>query len=67
MNYLSLSLSLSLCRYNAEIAPKRLRGFLVALQQLAITFGIMVAFIANLFTEPREDGWRISLWLQVRE
>jgi hypothetical protein len=30
-------------RYNAEVAPKHVRGFLVALQQLAITFGIMVA------------------------
>lgn len=30
--------------YNAEIAPPEVRGSLVALQQLAITFGIMVSF-----------------------
>lgn len=30
--------------YNAEIAPPEVRGSLVALQQLAITFGIMISF-----------------------
>ena len=29
--------------YNAEIAPKKLRGRLVSLNQLAITAGIMVS------------------------
>ena len=28
--------------YNAELAPKKLRGSLVSLNQLAITAGIMV-------------------------
>lgn len=28
--------------FNAEISPKQLRGRLVSLQQLSITFGIMV-------------------------
>jgi hypothetical protein len=28
--------------YNSEISPPEVRGSLVALQQLAITFGIMV-------------------------
>lgn len=30
--------------YNAELAPPEVRGALVALQQLAITFGIMVSY-----------------------
>ena len=38
------SLSMVVPLYNAEIAPPEVRGSLVALQQLAITFGIMVAF-----------------------
>ncbi|KAH1511736.1 hypothetical protein V6Z98_003054 [Aspergillus fumigatus] len=38
------SLSMSVPMYNAEIAPPEVRGSLVALQQLAITFGIMVSF-----------------------
>ncbi|PLB45113.1 sugar transporter [Aspergillus steynii IBT 23096] len=36
------SLSMSVPMYNAEIAPPEVRGSLVALQQLAITFGIMI-------------------------
>lgn len=35
---------LTLTRYNAELAPPEVRGALVALQQLAITFGIMVSY-----------------------
>ena len=31
-------------RYNAELSPAELRGSLVSLQQLAITFGIMVSY-----------------------
>lgn len=38
------SLSMIVPLYNAELAPPECRGGLVALQQLAITFGIMVAF-----------------------
>lgn len=30
--------------YNAEVAPPEVRGSLVALQQLAITAGIMISF-----------------------
>jgi hypothetical protein len=30
--------------FNAELAPPGIRGSLVALQQLAITFGIMVSY-----------------------
>lgn len=38
------SLSMVVPLYNAELAAPEVRGSLVALQQLAITFGIMVAF-----------------------
>jgi MFS family permease len=38
------SLSMAVPLYNAEIAPPEVRGSLVALQQLAITFGILVSF-----------------------
>lgn len=34
--------------YNAELAPPETRGALVALQQLAITFGIMVSYCTQL-------------------
>lgn len=30
--------------YNSEVAPPEVRGALVATQQLAITFGIMISF-----------------------
>ncbi|KAK2040386.1 general substrate transporter [Colletotrichum somersetense] len=38
------SLSMIVPLYNSECAPPEVRGALVALQQLAITFGIMVSF-----------------------
>eukprot|EP00040_Diaphanoeca_grandis_P010416 m.53297 g.53297 ORF g.53297 m.53297 type:complete len:535 (+) comp21739_c0_seq2:252-1856(+) len=50
--------------YNAEVAPKRIRGMLVSLQQLAITFGIMVAFLVNLGVEHTRASWRFPMWLQ---
>lgn len=34
--------------YNAELSPSGLRGRLVSLNQLAITAGIMVSFVADL-------------------
>ena len=38
------SLSMIVPLYNAELAPPEIRGALVGLQQLAITFGIMVSY-----------------------
>lgn len=37
------ALSMLIPMYNAELAPPGIRGSLVALQQLAITFGILIA------------------------
>ena len=54
-------LSMVVPLYNAEIAPKRLRGRLVALNQLAITAGIMVSGVhgAASNTETHvENQWR---------
>lgn len=50
--------------YNAELAPKSLRGRLVSLNQLAITAGIMVSFITAVWTETFEAGWRVAFGLQ---
>jgi MFS family permease len=38
------AMSVNVPNYNAEVAPPEVRGSLVALQQLAITGGIMVSF-----------------------
>jgi MFS family permease len=38
------ALSMLVPMYNAELAPPGIRGSLVALQQLAITFGILVSY-----------------------
>lgn len=42
------ALSMLVPMFNAELAPPGIRGSLVALQQLAITFGIMVSFSTGL-------------------
>jgi len=59
--------------YNAEIAPPEVRGSLVALQQLAITFGIMISFwidygtnyIGGVGAGQKEAAWRLPLALQL--
>lgn len=38
------SLSMIVPIYNSEVAPPEVRGALVATQQLAICFGIMISF-----------------------
>ena len=58
--------------YSAELAPPEVRGSLVALQQLAITFGIMVSFwidygtnyIGGTGATQSETSWRLALALQ---
>ncbi|TFK40390.1 general substrate transporter [Crucibulum laeve] len=67
------SLSMAVPLYNAEIAPPEVRGSLVALQQLGITFGIMVSFWIDYGTNyiggtgdgQSEAAWRIPLALQL--
>ena len=59
--------------YNAELAPPEVRGSLVALQQLAITFGIMISFWIDYGTNfiggtgetQSEAAWRLPLALQL--
>ncbi|KAH7915668.1 general substrate transporter [Hygrophoropsis aurantiaca] len=67
------SLSMAVPLYNAELAPPEVRGSLVALQQLAITFGIMISFwidygtnyIGGTGSGQSEAAWRIPLALQL--
>ena len=44
--------------YIAEIAPAQTRGALVTLNQLAITIGILLAFVADTILDDYDDGWR---------
>ncbi len=46
--------------YNSEIAPPKIRGSLVSLNQLAVTSGILLAYLVNyVFKGP--GGWRWML------
>jgi MFS transporter, SP family, arabinose:H+ symporter len=49
--------------YISEIAPAKSRGFLVALFQFNIVFGIMIAYVSNYFfqTMGGESDWRWML------
>jgi len=66
-------LSMAVPLYNAELAPAEVRGSLVALQQLAITFGIMISFWIDYGTQfiggtglgQTEAAWRIPIALQL--
>ncbi|KEF61143.1 uncharacterized protein A1O9_02708 [Exophiala aquamarina CBS 119918] len=52
--------------YNAELAPPEVRGALVALQQLAITFGIMISYwigYGTNFIGGRGQGQSDAAWL----
>ncbi|KAF9814440.1 hypothetical protein IEO21_05104 [Rhodonia placenta] len=67
--------SLSMCvpLYNAELAPPEVRGSLVALQQLAITFGIMISFwidygtnyIGGTGATQSAAAWRLPIAMQL--
>ncbi|KAK5122853.1 hypothetical protein LTR85_003768 [Meristemomyces frigidus] len=55
--------------YNAELAPPEVRGFLVALQQLTTTIGILLAYWIAYGTSQIDGGhsqwaWRIPLIVQ---
>lgn len=59
--------------YNAEVAPPEVRGSLIALQQLAICFGIMISFWIDYGTnyiggtgETQSDAaWLVPITLQL--
>jgi sugar porter (SP) family MFS transporter len=68
------SLSMIVPLYNSECAPPEVRGALVALQQLAITFGIMISFwidygcnyIGGTTAETQSDAaWLVPICIQV--
>ncbi|KAG0645543.1 Quinate transporter [Hyphodiscus hymeniophilus] len=67
------SLSMIVPMYNAEVAPPEVRGSLIALQQLAICFGIMVSFWIDYGTNyiggtgagQSEAAWLTPICLQL--
>ncbi|KAK8064419.1 high-affinity glucose transporter [Apiospora phragmitis] len=68
------SLAMIVPIYNSEVAPPEVRGALVALQQLAITFGIMVSFWIDYGTnyiggvtlgEQKDAAWLVPICLQL--
>jgi len=54
-------LSVVVPMFAAELAPRHLRGRLGTINQLAITFGIVVAFVVNIIFNSLHAGWRYSL------
>ncbi|MFH5801727.1 sugar porter family MFS transporter [Haladaptatus sp. CMAA 1911] len=50
--------------YNSEIAPSRLRGSLVSLNQLAVTSGILLAYFVN-YAFAQGGQWRWMLGMGV--
>ena len=67
------AMSVNVPNYNAEVAPPEVRGSLVALQQLAITAGIMVSFwidygcnnIGGTGASQSDAAWLVPLLLQL--
>ncbi|PGH14398.1 hypothetical protein AJ79_03040 [Helicocarpus griseus UAMH5409] len=67
------SLSMVVPLYNAELAPPEVRGSLVAVQQLAITFGIMTSFwigygtnfIGGIGEGQSDAAWLIPVCVQL--
>jgi sugar porter (SP) family MFS transporter len=67
------SLSMIVPLYNAELAPPEIRGSLVALQQLAITFGILISywitygtnFIGGHGDTQKRSAWLIPITIQL--
>ncbi|KAI1764680.1 putative hexose transport-related protein [Hypoxylon sp. FL1150] len=60
--------------YNSEVAPPEVRGALVALQQLAITFGILISFWIDYGTNyiggttlgtQQDAAWLVPICLQL--
>ncbi|KAI4149510.1 MAG: hypothetical protein L6R39_002488 [Caloplaca ligustica] len=67
------AMSVNVPNYNAEVAPPEVRGSLVALQQLAITAGIMVSFwidygtnnIGGTGPSQSDAAWLVPICLQL--
>ena len=67
------AMSVNVPNYNAEVAPPEVRGSLVALQQLAITAGIMTSFwidygtnsIGGIGSSQSDAAWLIPICLQL--
>lgn len=67
------AMSVNVPNYNAEVAPPEVRGSLVALQQLAITAGIMVSFwidygtnnIGGTGATQSDAAWLLPICLQL--
>ncbi|OJJ78688.1 putative MFS monosaccharide transporter [Aspergillus glaucus CBS 516.65] len=67
------NLSMIVPLYNAELAPPEIRGSLVAVQQLAITFGIMTSFwigygtnyIGGTGSTQSIAAWEIPVCIQI--
>lgn len=59
---LGIGITSTLCPlYNAEIAPAKYRGRLVALNQLAVVTGIFLTYFVNLgFANYGDEAWGIS-------
>lgn len=61
------ALSLLVPLYQSEISPPELRGSLVSLQQLAVTFGILISFWIDygLTNVSGQASWRVPLCIQI--
>lgn len=67
------AISVNVPNYNAEVAPPEVRGSLVALQQLAITAGIMISFwvdygthfIGGTGSSQSDAAWLVPISLQL--
>ncbi|KAL9602073.1 MAG: hypothetical protein Q9219_002069 [cf. Caloplaca sp. 3 TL-2023] len=67
------AMSVNVPNYNAEVAPPEVRGSLVALQQLAITAGIMISFwidygtnyIGGTGSTQSDAAWLVPICLQL--
>ncbi|KAK3939990.1 general substrate transporter [Diplogelasinospora grovesii] len=68
------SLAMIIPIYNSEVAPPEVRGALVATQQLAICFGIMISFWIDYGTnyiggvhlgEQSDAAWLVPICLQI--
>ena len=51
--------------YISEVSPPRVRGGLVSFNQLAITSGILLAYLVNFAFSGVPDGWRWMLGVGV--